>query len=279
MNIDLSMIQNLDTIFHYTKMNVAIEHILGESRLRLSRGFNTHDPREYGKWNLCPHLEGNAISDRDFSREWHKAEIALNDVTRSYKFASFCCNDRPEKRTDLDISSGDVGRSGYNRLRMWAQYGESFYGICIAFSAQALREKLFKRIGEKFPVYLDRVRYDGNMAINDHRLTDANANEFVENEKTEWANRFVKNNIGQIFFKKHTDFADENEYRIVVYDPCDSFENEPLDVKNCIKAVILGDRFKEVYVKIVKSLCKQHDIGFSKLSWECGQLKMKDFDS
>ncbi len=77
------MIQNLDTIFHYTKMNVAIEHILGESRLRLSRGFNTHDPREYGKWNLCPHLEGNAISDRDFSREWHKAEIALNDVTRS----------------------------------------------------------------------------------------------------------------------------------------------------------------------------------------------------
>ena len=103
MKIDSSMIHNEDTIFHYTKMSVAVEHILGENSLKLSRGSNTHDPREYGKWSLCPHLEGADFSDEQFFREWPEAEKALNDVVRSYKFVSFCCNDPSKQRTDIDV--------------------------------------------------------------------------------------------------------------------------------------------------------------------------------
>ena len=256
-----SVIDNKDTIFHYTKIGVAIEHILYEKCLKFSRGINTNDPREYRLWDLEPHLDGN-YTQEEFRQEWLEAEKCLRKVKASYKYACFCSNGPPgQELTRL---------SGYDRLRMWAQYGENFYGVCIAFSADSLQ----KRLGEKATIYAKRVQYNKDLELNDSVLSDADANQFLRRNKEEWAKKYIEDHLDQIFFSKHVDYRDENEYRIVVHDPNEVFEY--LDTSGSIKAVLLGDRTKQVYHKIVKDFCDQMNAECKKLRWQGGRLHLTD---
>ena len=271
-----SMINDKDTIFHYTRISVAIEHILFEKRLRFSSGLNTNDPREYGNWALEPHLEGSRYSGKEFFQEWSEAENRLKQVIPMYKFACFCANDSTEQETNLDILEDQTKRSGYDRLRMWAQYGENFYGVCIAFSAGSLQKRLHEQLGEKAIIHAKRIHYDKDLELNDRSLSDHDASYYMGKDKEEWAKRFIRDHVKQIFLTKHLDYRDENEYRIVVHDPNNDFEY--LDITDCVRAVLLGDRFKEVYHGVVKDLCGQHNVGCKRLEWKCGRLQLKDVE-
>lgn len=44
-----SVFDSLDTVFHYTKLNVALEYILYDKKLRLFPRRNAHDPIEKTK--------------------------------------------------------------------------------------------------------------------------------------------------------------------------------------------------------------------------------------
>jgi len=261
MEINWSAIDNEDTIFHYTKIGVAIEHILYEKRLKFSRGINTNDPREYRSWDLEPHLDGN-YTHEEFRQNWLEAEKSFRKAKTSYKYACFCLNDPiGRERTRL---------SGYARLRMWAQYGEKFYGVCIAFSAKSLQ----KQFGEKETIYTKPVLYDKDLERNDSVLSNADANEFLGNDKEVWATRYIQHHLDQIFFSKHEDYRDEKEYRIVVYDPNDVFEY--LDISGCIKAVLLGDRTEQVYDDIVNKYCNKMNAECKKVIWQRGRLHLID---
>lgn len=133
MSTEWLSINNQDAVYHYTKIAKAVEHILYDGRLKLSTGINTNDPREYRNWDLEPHLDGDYTYE-DFRRNWLDAEKSLAEAKACYKYACFCLNDFPgQTHTRLP---------GYAGLRMWAQYGENFYGVCIGFSAKCVREQL-----------------------------------------------------------------------------------------------------------------------------------------
>ena len=261
MEINWSAIDNEDTIFHYTKIGVAIEHILYEKHLKFSKGINTNDPREYKSWDLEPHLDGNHTHE-EYRQNWLEAEKSLRNAKADYKYACFCLNDIP--------GQGQTKLSGYARLRMWAQYGENFYGACIAFSAKCLKEGL----GERAVIYAKPVLYDKDLGRNDSVILDADANEFMGRSKEEWATRYIQDHLDQIFFSKHEDYRDEKEYRIVVHDPNDLFEH--LNISGCVNAVLLGDRTEPVYDEIVKKLCNQMNTECKKVIWHRGRLHLID---
>ena len=104
-----------------------------------------------------------------------------------YKFACFCANDLTEQETNRDILEDQTKRSGYDRLRMWAQYGENFYGVCIAFSARSIQKRLHEQLGEKAIIHAARVHYDKDLELNDRSLSDHDASYFMGNDKEEWA--------------------------------------------------------------------------------------------
>ncbi len=263
-------------IFHYTSISVAIEHILFEKCLLFSSGLKTNDPREYGNWAFEPHLEGCLYSDKEFFQESSEAENKLNQVIPMYKFACFCANDFADKETKLDILDNHPKRYGYDRLRMWAQYGDNSYGVCIAFSASSLQKRLHEQLCEKAIINAERVHYDKDLELNDRSLSDHDASYYMGKDKEEWAKRFVREHVKRIFFTKHVDYIDENEYRILVHDPNNDFEC--LDITGCVRAVLLGDRFREVYHGVVKDLCCQHNVGCKRLEWKCGRLQLKDVE-
>jgi hypothetical protein len=272
----LPVLDNKDTIFHYTKMGVAVEHILYENRFIFSKGRNTNDPREYSDIDLEPYSEGE-YTPEDFFKDWREAEEEFKGVTSSYRFACFCSNKFPEQGGGDDILEDQYKSFGYDRLRMWAQYGESFYGVCIGFSVERLLKRLRETLSERAVIRAQRVNYEKNLEINHSSLSNAYANEYKNRDKGQWAEKHVQERLKQLFFVKHVDYRDENEYRIVVHDPTDALD-EGLDIIGCIKAVILGDRAKLVYHQIVQNLCTQMGIECKSLVWRRGRLQLEDVE-
>jgi len=260
MEKDWSSINNQDTVYHYTKIGKALEHILFEKRLKFSTGVNTNDPREYRNWDIEPHLEGKYTHD-EYRKNWLDAEESFIKCKARYKYACFCLNDHIQEQTRLP---------GYAKLRMWAQYGENFYGVCIAFSAKCLQEQL----SGKVKIYTKPVLYDVDLEHSDTTLLDTDAKQFIGKNMDEWAARYIQDHIDQIFFSKHEDYRDEGEYRIVIHDPDNNIEH--VDITGCIKAVILGDRTEAVYHDIVKELCKIMNAECKQAVWQRGRLHIID---
>lgn len=264
MDINL-LLNNEDTVFHYTKSDKAIENIIFEKRLKFSTSIGTNDPREYKDWdfnstyNIClPNTPGNPLAELE---QLGARRRELNKIMKSeFKFACFCLNKPTSK--------------GYEKMRMWAQYGGNFYGICFAFSKKALQGQLWNLLGKK-RVFSGNVRYVKDISDHDHPDRWLDGNDF-SNDAREYADRYLKNRgrIKRIFFVKHIDYRDENEFRFVVRDPDNSFED--LDISDSIKAVLLGERFKEVYKPLVGNFIVDLDIPCKKAIWHCGGLSFYD---
>jgi hypothetical protein len=90
-----SMLNHDDTIFHYTKMHTAIEHILYKKRLRFSKSAKTNDPREYKEWNFSVEYRETAATNDSAILNSKSIEVydKLKKIMRSdYKLACFCSN-------------------------------------------------------------------------------------------------------------------------------------------------------------------------------------------
>jgi hypothetical protein len=273
----VSVLNDDDTVFHYTKMSTAIEHILFEKRLRFSKSIKTNDPREYNDWDLGVTEESS--NNEDFLNQSVLAMNKVDQVRKSdYKLACFCSNRFPESTKSARVSDYQTRQLGYDRLRMWSQYGDKFYGVCIAFSASSVQQRLHEQLGKNAIIYADHVAYEPDLNYKDRPIRDIKWND-INNIKdiNEFANEYVRGWVKEIFFTKHVDYRDENEYRIVVHDPNNSFKY--LDnIVNCFKAVLLGDRFNLVYQKLIRGFCDELNIECKRVKWLHGKLQLSDID-
>jgi len=185
METDWSSTDNRDTLYHYTKIDKALEHILYQRQLKFSTGINTNDPREYRKLDLSPHSDGG-YSDEEFRYFWRELEKSLAKCRSQYKYGCFCLNDKQ--------SQGSPKVPGYARLRMWAQYGQNFYGVCIAFSAECLQ----KRISETATAYAKPVCYVDLEHI-DTALSDINVTQLIGKNTDDWAESYMRDDLNHAY--------------------------------------------------------------------------------
>lgn len=266
-----------DTIFHYTDMRTAMEHILYEKQLRFSKGTKTNDPREYKPWIFSTEFRDKAGSTDHSLSDTKNIAVEVNykleKIMKSdYKLACFCSN-RSDKGSDSEIDSflfKKLSLCGYDRLRMWSQYGEAFYGVAIAFSATSLVKRLHEVLGQDALIVSDHVEYADNLYAKDLAISILDGSKLWNENLDMYANEHVKKNIRNIFFAKHIDYSGEIEYRIVVHDPDHKFEY--LDITGCVKAVILGDRFPLVYEESIDVLCKELGAENKRSLWFNGKL-------
>jgi hypothetical protein len=73
-------------------------------------------------------------------------------------------------------------------------------------------------------------------------------------------------NSEELFFRKHIDYRDEAEFRVVVFGPDKKLEY--LDVSSWIKCVIVGDRTPEAYIPLINQMCNALNIEFRKVHWD-----------
>ena len=276
MKIDEYNIDSNDALFHYTKLSIAIESILPTKKLKLSLLKNTNDPRE-NKSKIfgisCSGLPGDSTGE--ISKE------AVPIINRILLFESrvLCFSSNIKPTLILKDNNTVVDKhnclEGWNKSRMWSQYGENHCGICLVFSKKGLEKELeskqrqIKYYKTGFVQYFHKYRMD-------RKATTINGNRFKDEEN--YLISHVIENSEEFFYRKHIDYRDESEYRAVVFDPDGKLKY--LDISSSIKGIIAGDGTHEVYFPLIKQLREKLEIESRKVYWSrsngtsfLGQLK------
>jgi hypothetical protein len=244
------ILTDLDTIYHYTNTPVALEKILYNKKLKFSLLSQTNDPYEYRPKGIPLHWWGKDKKGLDIGAELE------NYIKDNFRFLSFCKN--------KIFKDNNKDQLGFCRPRMWSQYGEDNFEICLAFSLSALENNIKSQIKKQF--YSKSVEYK-KLPILDSSIAFKVNN--VKNKDKE-IQAFIKENMKDLLFSKHKDYRDENEHRIIIFDP--KHTEIFININESIKAIVLGDRFPEVYISTIKEIAKNLNIIVKKLVWNNGKI-------
>lgn len=238
-------------VYHYTRANTAIEHLLGESRLRFSAMENMNDPREYNELAISlGSTPSNPRADVDASVE------TIRNLAKFRQQVKVCCFCRDDPKDPSACDFPLIYNKGFCRPRMWSQYGDSHRGVCIVFNRLNL---------------LERVRSEHDPNVRDSRVSYTNdakelniATSLEHQDIDQMSDREILDlGIRPYVFTKHLDYRDENEYRIAVYSRSEVF----VDYGNSIKTVVLGDRFPRAYKVNICVLATKLGIRIHQLRW------------
>jgi hypothetical protein len=258
-------IKSEDALFHYTKSSIALEKILYEKKLKFYLFKNSNDPREYGTT-----LISTVGSDLTQAGNISALELVtrINRMKSKCRVMCFCSNKKPtiilrDTRETEDEYSFSLG---WNKPRMWAQYGENHFGMCLVFSIKKIKEEFEKRQNQYLIFKSDFVKY-AQKYRHDLRAFDGNR---LKNENVEdYLNTYLLENCEEFFFRKQADFRDESEYRVVVLDRDEKLEY--IDIKPIICGVIVGNRASRVYYSLINELCQKLQIEPKRIHWESGK--------
>ncbi len=263
MNIPEELLDN-DLLFHFTKSYIAMETILYEKRIRFSSVVNMNDPYEYkiislgvSAWGGIPHETASEAMSRLRDTILYKSKLL--SIVRS-------------KENNI----ADDYHLVFTKPRLWAQYAEAQYGVCLVFSLSAFLDKL-KRNYPQLTVYHDYVEYDlsiGRKSLKtDLREYDTSLS-FDENIQTH-----IEINKKDIFFRKYEDFRDENEYRVVLINWKDNKNSDIyIDIQGIIKGVILGERFHKVYEEAMKDfVINKLKVNLYRISYGSSYVALKKY--
>lgn len=147
MNIIPKELLDNDLLFHFSRPYVAMETILYGKRIRFSSLVNMNDPYEYkigslgvSAWGGIPHETASEAMSRLRDTILYKSKLLStvrskeNNITDDYRLV-------------------------FTKPRLWAQYAEAQYGVCLVFSLSAFIDKL-QRNHPQLTVYHDYVEYD-----------------------------------------------------------------------------------------------------------------------
>lgn len=244
-------IKGKNVLFHYTKLSTAIEHIIPSLTLKLRTLDEMSDPNESIKTVMY-------IDEYDEDRIISKDKGLINYVL-GCRIASFCSNDIPKiilKKGKSEYSKHNV--LGYKKSRMWCQYGDRHKGVCLVFDKEKLKKK-FEDAGG----FLEEITYTEDLGI--PKLQAALCQESAYSD-------YLKINKNSLFMTKYLDYRDEYEVRGLVFDTSIQY----IDIKDCVKGIILGYNVSKVYHPLIKKIAEESKIGWSKLSWDYGFPRLYD---
>jgi len=264
MNIPKELLDT-DLLFHFTKAYIAMEDILYKKEIRFSSLADMNDPYEYKIVSSVVSAWGG------ISRETASEAMSMLRDTILYK----------SKILSVVRSKGENIKNDYQLVfvkpRLWAQYAEAQYGVCLVFSLSAFLDKL-KREYPQLAVYADYVEYDLSEGKKSSKTElrgydtslsiDDNIRTHIEIKKKD------------IFFRKYEDFKDENEYRIVLIDWEDNRNRDIyIDIEEIIRGVILGERFHDVYEETVKDIVMNKlKANLYRISYDASYVALKKYE-
>lgn len=261
---DDDVLYSEDTVFHYTRASAALEHILFNHELRLTRMADTNDPREYQDWSF--HLMGWGASDDSPEPPLDRLEEVrkqINKIARTeYRLACFCANPVGVPKPS-PVGDSEIHRFGFARSRMWSQYAEDHRGVCIAFS----RSELEFQLGTAEFVLSGLVKYQWDVSVAGRDRT-LNSRMLAQQGELKFARDYVRANARQMFFTKHMDYQDEAEYRLLGFDRDGT--QIYLSVRDAIRGIIVGDRFELAYLPLIERASSELGVVSRKVDWSHG---------
>ena len=258
-----------DALFHYTKSSIA-EKILHTQKIKLSFLKDSNDPKEYRFIDTIPMDWGSLQPAEENMKLINQAMQNIDKIVRSeHRILCFCSNKKPtlilKDRTECMDDYAYL--KGWFKPRMWVQYGELNYGICLVFSKKDLAIDLEKIKGKVNNYKSDYVKYTQEEGIPQEAII-IECDRIVSNGPEEYSINHVKENTEELFYQKHIDYRDEAEYRVVVHDP--NVNLDFIDICPSIKAVIIGERTPRASDSSISQLCKKLQIKLKRIYWNSG---------
>ena len=135
---------------------------------------------------------------------------------------------------------------------MWSQYGTNHEGICLVFSKKGI-ESL---IDDNFK--FENVKYVTKpFPLEDYNIEYGKLNHIgIDKYFDEFFNKKYK----KIFFTKVNDYRDESEYRLLKRVKDTNIVYDYIDIKSCLKGVIIGDKCHQIYNHIFDYINKNDDL-------------------
>lgn len=224
-------------LYHYTKLENAIEFILPERQLRFNHLNNTNDPREYKSFIFAARYWNTGMIP-DIERQ---NEINSNILRSDCKVMCFS-----RMRTPFD---------GYEHSSMWAHYAGSHKGVCfkldknefIKENKKYIQPRLFKNIHYK----------DFNIKkMPDHKLVEY---PFERHQLEDYLKReFRKKHLDFLYFRKTKEWSYERETRLIFFSNLK--EDEFCSIKNSLSAIYLGLKFSMHYLPSILKLADKTPI-------------------
>lgn len=261
----------LKYVYHYTRWERLLD--IMETGLRLGPLAQMNDPRESKDWLLNLLIQGPTLPD--------ETEMIAQEEIRSYKrkirVAAFCL-DQPFGNMD------NQGRRGYARPRMWAQYAENHRGVCIVLDRAGLDQAICQRYPERNASWVRSGRIEYIETAQEDvisRSVELNSADQARESVQEHFHRYAE----RLFFVKHVDWRDENEYRWVYHDADQSQTGEDglkapfVDIKTHVVAIVLGADYADAHLPIARMFAQAHNIcgALVRCSWRGLYLHLETF--
>ncbi len=220
-----------ENLFHYTNTDAAIFGILSTGTLRLSPFDSTNDLWESRPTH--PSLTTH-VDDRDLIPGldlWNEID---RHIRRNSKVACLTMDwDLPDAVMDRDALRG------WSHLSLWAHYGGSHSGVCLRFERSKLLESFVSSEPSGVRNFHGPVVYRNvSIGAGPHGIDVGQVREFGVDAV---ATAHAEANANAIFFRKHKDWSNEVEYRLVRMDK--SLLPFHFDIRRALTGVFLGEAF------------------------------------
>ncbi len=217
-------------IYHFTRLQTAIEKILPNMQLRANYLKDTNDPRETYLWTFG----GKNVTKKDESYSIETPFRLGYEVKQHCKVICFT-----------------KGPDGFRNEMMWSHYGNNHAGICLEIDENTFIKEN-KAILDNYIYYFKKVNYDIYSYENKPSFEREN-----EQDYDEALINFIKINHEVLFFQKSKYWEKENEKRLIIISKkFDSF----LSIRNSLKRVIIGIYCFEKYLPTLENLIKNTNI-------------------
>jgi hypothetical protein len=149
---------------------------------------------------------------------------------------------------------------------MWAQYSANHTGVCLCFDGQRLIEAAKDQLdGPGRSLLHGQVTYAPE---SEYPTTPTLLQPEAEQDLRGYIETMVNNDPWSLFFTKDWDWGSETEYRFLLRG--DTADEEFIDVRAALEAVIAGPRFHPVYRPGFYKLCEELEIEPLQIQWEMG---------
>jgi hypothetical protein len=241
-------------LFHYCKLNTAIEKILPKKELLLSPLLNTNDPRE-NKSFVFAGVFSNETNFDEMERLNNEISLFLRNDTKVISFSN-------------DDSIHHF--SGFEYSRMWAYYGDNHKGLCIELDKDKFLSENKNIIDSNLLRKISYYEFDIKKPV-EHKWVNHHFMEHMGKEKYLRKN-FRNENLEYLYFTKDKEWESENEVRLVYFS--ENQENEYCTIQNCISNIFVGVDFNNAYLPSIIKTCPE--IAISKLHYQSVRLIPKE---
>ncbi len=258
-----------DMLFHYTRLETAMELILTAMQLRFSSFKNVNDPHERGYQSLSLNWTNrNPIDEALIDYDRYQKEVNCIRQEES-KLLCFSKNAGVITKTGSSVLDADLYyKTGFFKMRMWAQYGDLHRGLCLAFSRDRLVMDI-KKVYSSFKLYRGDIKYKDSSSD----MRQAYHIELNEGALHDFREFFISEHLikyrEDLFFTKNSDWRDEFEYRLLLL----TDNKKPdyfININNSLKAVFCGLDFPDVYMSALRNLLKYSDVEIYRLMLDNG---------